>query len=676
MKYIFGKQLGSILHGGDYNPDQWLDHPEILQKDIEYMKEAGINEATLGVFAWAKYEPREGEFHFEWLREVMDRLYENGIYTILATPSGARPAWMDLRYPEVMRADHRGVRAHHGFRHNHCMTSPLFREKIGILDRKLAEEFGDHPGLLMWHISNEFGGECYCEACKKKYQEYLRKRFHNDIDELNQKCWTAFWSKTYTSFDQIEPPYSDGESSVMGLNLEWKRFTTWNFTDYMCHEIDTIRKYSQKPEVPVTTNFMKRFWDIDYRVMAEKIDVISWDSYPMFHNDRETYRDTMMESAFDHAIMRSMKKDRPFMLMESAPGLVNWMDYNKLKRPGVHEQFAFQAVACGSDTVQYFQIRKARGAAEQFHGALIGHDGTDKTRVFREVMQTGAKLKAISKVEGSVMKNKAAVIFDWENWWAISNAEAFGRKTKNYDKVCQSYWTKLMEFDVEADVISSGDSFDDYRLIIAPMLYLLSEGVAGRLKEYVTRGGILLATYCTGYVNDNCLCYQGWFPGDGLNELFGIEVEEIDTLYPSDVNSVKGRFGEFVVKDYCDLINPTTAEVLGTYGLDFYEGRAALTVNHYGEGKAYYQAARFDPDGADEFIKALICDAGFAGNKLPYGLEHHARYGDGEVYDFYLNTSESDVEVMASGTDVISGETIGKTILKPKGYVVLSRYKH
>ena len=193
MKYIFGKKLGAIIHGGDYNPDQWLDQPEILQKDIEYMKKAGINEATLGVFSWAKYEPYEGEFHFEWLKKVMDRLYENGIYTILATPSGARPTWMDLKYPEVMRADQRGIRAHHGFRHNHCMTSPLFREKIGILDRKLAEEFGDHPGLLMWHISNEFGGECYCDACKKKYQEYLREKFHDDISELNRKCWTAFW---------------------------------------------------------------------------------------------------------------------------------------------------------------------------------------------------------------------------------------------------------------------------------------------------------------------------------------------------------------------------------------------------------------------------------------------------------------------------------------------------
>ena len=93
------------MHGGDYNPDQWLDYPEILEKDIELMKKAGINEASLGIFSWSMYEPFEGQFDFSWLRKIMDNLYANGIYTILATPSGARPAWLDEKYPEAMRVD-------------------------------------------------------------------------------------------------------------------------------------------------------------------------------------------------------------------------------------------------------------------------------------------------------------------------------------------------------------------------------------------------------------------------------------------------------------------------------------------------------------------------------------------------------------------------------------------
>lgn len=674
-RYIFGRKLDALIHGGDYNPDQWLDHRDILQKDIEYMKQAGINEATLGVFSWATYEPREGEFHFEWLKKIMDDLYENGIYTILATPSGARPAWLDMKYPEVMRVDSMGVRNHHGFRHNHCLSSTVFREKIGIIDRKLAETVGGHQGLLMWHISNEFGGACFCDACKAKFREYLREEFDNDIDRLNHEWWTAFWSKHYTDFEQIEPPYENGETAVLGQNLAWKRFTTANFADYLEAEADTIRKYSPRPDVPVTTNFMKRFQDIDYRVLASGVDAISWDSYPPFHNDKETYRDTMIDTAFDNAIMRSMKKDKPFMLMESAPGQVNWMEYNKIKRPGVHEQFAVQTIACGSDTVQYFQIRKARGAAEQFHGAVIDHSGTNETRVYKEVAHTGEILKKLSCVEGSVMNNKAAIVFEWDNWWALNDASGFGRNTKNYDLTCESYWIKLMEYGVEADVISSQDSFDDYRILIVPMLYLLKEGVADRLKKYVDNGGILLGTYITGYVNENCLCYLGGFPGDGLSDLFGVVAEEIDTLYPSDRNRLvlsEGK-GEIEIYDYAELLKVKDAEILGTYGEDFYQGKAALTCKNFGRGKAYYQAARCNINEMDFLFEMLLKDAGIKYRKLPHGLEYHRRQNDTDVFEFYLNTSEVDIRIdVPQCEDVISGDDIsGEISIPPKGFVCL-----
>ena len=146
--------FGKMLHGGDYNPEQWLHSPEILEKDIEYFKKAKINEVSLGIFSWAMLEPEEGEFHFEWMDKIIDRLYENGISTILATPSGARPKWMADRYPEVLRVDDTGHRAFFGGRHNHCYTSPIYREKVRIINKKLAEKFGEHPGVIAWHISN------------------------------------------------------------------------------------------------------------------------------------------------------------------------------------------------------------------------------------------------------------------------------------------------------------------------------------------------------------------------------------------------------------------------------------------------------------------------------------------------------------------------------------------
>ncbi|CDB90170.1 beta-galactosidase [Clostridium sp. CAG:253] len=640
---IFFPQVNGILHGSDYNPDQWLDRPDILEKDIELMKKAKMTSMSLGIFSWSAYEPTEGEFHMDWLKDIMDKLYENGIYTILATPSGARPAWLDEKYPECMRVGADDHRAHHGVRHNHCMSSPKFREKTGIIINKIIDTVGKHPGLAMWHLSNEFGGECFCPLCKKKFQDYLANKFDNDINKLNKAWWTGFWSHTYNDFSQIEPPYLNGEFSVMGLNLEWKRFTTWNTTDYMKSEIDIIRK--RTPNIPITTNFMQLFPGLDYRVMAKELDVISWDSYPVFHNNYETMADTMAHNSFDHAVMRSLKKNQPFMLMECAPGLVNWHEYNKLKRPGVHKLFSAQAVACGSDTVQYFQWRKSRGSFEQYHGAVVDHLGTDDTRVFKEVAEVGAMLDSLSNVKGTIVKPKAALIFDWDNMWAIDNMRGLSDKTKNYAKTCIQIYHEFLKLGIDMNVVASDDNLDDYNVVIAPMLYMLRPGASDNLKAFVKRGGQLMATYLTGYVDDNTLCYLGGFPGDGLSELFGVISEEIDTYYDSDENSATFTDGhKAIIHDYAEILRVSDTDILAKYDKDFYAGTPAITCKNFGKGKAYYVGARIDMDSMSGLFKTMLKETNTTYLALPAGIEYHKREDEsGKAIEFYLNVTENEI---------------------------------
>ena len=640
---IFFPQVNGILHGSDYNPDQWLDRPDILEKDIELMKKAKMTSMSLGIFSWSAYEPTEGEFHMDWLKDIMDKLYENGIYTILATPSGARPAWLDEKYPECMRVGADDHRAHHGVRHNHCMSSPKFREKTGIIINKIIDTVGKHPGLAMWHLSNEFGGECFCPLCKKKFQDYLANKFDNDINKLNKAWWTGFWSHTYNDFSQIEPPYLNGEFSVMGLNLEWKRFTTWNTTDYMKSEIDIIRK--RTPNIPITTNFMQLFPGLDYRVMAKELDVISWDSYPVFHNNYETMADTMAHNSFDHAVMRSLKKNQPFMLMECAPGLVNWHEYNKLKRPGVHKLFSAQAVACGSDTVQYFQWRKSRGSFEQYHGAVVDHLGTDDTRVFKEVAEVGAMLDSLSNVKGTIVKPKAALIFDWDNMWAIDNMRGLSDKTKNYAKTCIQIYHEFLKLGIDMNVVASDDNLDDYNVVIAPMLYMLTPGASDNLKAFVKRGGLLMATYLTGYVDDNTLCYLGGFPGDGLSELFGVISEEIDTYYDSDENSATFTDGhKAIIHDYAEILRVSDTDILAKYDKDFYAGTPAITCKNFGKGKAYYVGARIDMDSMSGLFKTMLKETNTTYLALPAGIEYHKREDEsGKAIEFYLNVTENEI---------------------------------
>lgn len=668
-KKILFPQIGGLVHGGDYNPDQWLDRPDILEEDVRMMKKAGVNCVTLGVFSWAAYEPEEGNFHFEWMEKIIEKLYQNGIYTVLSTPSGARPAWLDGRYIEAMRVDSRGVRDHHGKRHNHCMTSDRFREKVAVIDRMLAERLGTHPGVILYHISNELGGECFCPRCVQKFQMYLAERYEYDIDRLNAEWWTSFWSHHYNTFSEIEPPFENGETSVMGLNMEWKRFTTWNMNNFMQFEIDVLR--SVTPDIPVTTNFMGLFGGLDYRKMAPKLDVISWDNYPCYHNDWETFQETMSDTAFNHAVMRSMKRDKPFMMMESTPSLVNWHKVNKLKRPGVHKLSCVQAVACGSDSVQYFQWRKGRGSYEQFHGAVVDHAGTDDSRVFRDVAEAGELLKKLAPVAGTTVSTRAALLFDWDNRWAIWDVKALGQETKKYEKTCIGIWQEFMKLGIDMDVVGSDEDLSRYDVVVAPMLYLLQPGTADNLRAFVERGGQLLATYFTGYVDDAQLCYLGGFPGDGLKELFGIVSEEIDSYYPSDRNGIAMKDGSrWEVVDYAEILRVQDAEVLGTYTDDFYQGSAAVTCKSHGKGNAYYVAARTSAGEMRPLFEKMLADAGISVRKLPEGVEYHMRSGEEGSYEFYLNCNTEPVKIAGvNGLDMVTDREVREEMTLP-GYGV------
>lgn len=656
-----------MLCGGDYNPDQWLDRPDILEADIRMMKKAGMNSVTLGVFAWAAYEPREGEYNFTWLREIMDRLYDQGIYTELATPTGAKPNWLARKYPEVLRVQSNGVRDHQGMRHNHCLTSPIYRQKVEELLNHMIDAVGDHPGLILWHISNELGGECYCPLCQERFRGWLKEKYHT-IDALNHAWWTSFWSHHYDSFDEVEPPFDNGEQSLNGLKLDWRRFTTWNMMDYVHSETAILRK--RTPNVPITTNLMEYFPGLDYHKLQRELDFVCWDSYPHWGRPDRSTTVTAGMTAFDHALIRGCKPDKPFLLMESTPSLVNWHEYNKLKRPGVNRMSAIQTVACGADGVQYFQWRKGRGGSEQFHGAVVDHDGRDDTRVFNEVTTTNEALAALTPVCGSLPKADAAMIFDWDNRWALDDAWGMQIKQKNLRETCCQLYAQLNHCGVETDVVGVDADLNRYKLVVLPMLFMTKPGFAQKIREYVENGGTVVATYLLGYVDESTLCWLGGFPGDGLREVFGVTASELDTLYPGEGNRaiwVKNS-QQSSIKDYCELLQPAEGtEVVAVYGQDFYSGHAAVTHHVFGKGHAYYIGARLDDAGNAAVLRAALADAKVHLRDLPQGVEYHCRESENARYHFYINTTQSTVKVQVeSGADLLSGKNVlGSMELKP-----------
>lgn len=584
-----------ILHGADYNYEQWLKYKDILEKDLLLMKESHMNVMTLNVFGWSQLEKTEGVFDFSALDERMDSLYKAGIKVILSTPSGARPAWLAEKYPEVLRVNGKREKELFGMRHNHCYSSPVYREKVRIMDEKLAERYSDHPALLMWHISNELGGECHCPNCQKRFREWLKAKYAS-LDELNEAWNTAFWSHTYTSWEQIESPSPLGEYLVHGQNLDWRRFVSDSHIDFLKSEIKAVRKYSK---APVTTNLMYYFEGIDYVKLAKELDVVSWDNYPRWNAERDSFS-VALDTAFYHDRIRSLKH-APFIMMESSPSSTNWQNTACLKTPGMHEAASLQAVAHGSDSVQYFQWRQSRGCSEMFHGAVVSHNGLSDTRVFREVSNLGMDLEKIKEVKGTKTISQVAIIYDTENSWAINEIQGYKMNRKSYQDTLVSFYAPFYKRGVNVDIIDQNEDFSSYRLVVAPMLYSMKEGFGERVKEYLENGGTFVTTYMTGVVDENDLAYLNGAPGP-IESILGLRVEETDSLPDERTNSVVMENRTYVNKDVSDIVISQGAEVLGTYATSFYASSPAVLKN----GNAYYIAFRSDGTFEDDFFSSLI----------------------------------------------------------------------
>ena len=658
-----------ILHGADYYPEQWLDVPEILEQDIRMMKLAHINTVTLGVFAWAALEPEEGLWKFEWLDTVIDRLWQNGIGVILATPSGARPAWLAEKYPEVLRMGEDRHRNLYGMRMNHCYTSPAYRRLTSRIDRMLAQRYGCHPAVKAWHISNEYHGECHCPLCQAAFRNFLKSKY-GTLERLNHAWWTTFWSKTYTSWEQIVSPSFRGEKALQGLELDWKRFVTHQTKEFLDLEIGAVRRFS--PNVPITTNMIGSFIEVDYPRLGPSLDIAGLDIYPEWGSAPD--REVAVNAAFEYDVARSLKR-LPFLLMETTPSMTNWTEVGKPKRPGMHLAGCLQAVAHGAESVIYFQWRKSRGGYEKFHGAVVGHSGHEKTRIFHEVACLGGLLEEIGEITGSECAAKAALLYDWNNRWAIEGAKG-PRQDKKYESTVREHYAALRRYGITVDLVDEEQPLNGYELVAAPMLYLVKDGLKEKLETFVKAGGILLLTYFSGIVDASDLCFTGGFPGP-LRALAGVWAEELDTLYPKETNGIRmlpdndlGLNGSWSCNYFCEVIHTETAECCAVYDGDWYADTPALTLNRFGMGETWYLAAHAEPEFLVKLYgrllfrkKPLTCDRAL----LPDGVDLSVRQKGNCRYWFFINFSDTEQELnVPPGYDMIGRRQVGHTMtLKP-----------
>lgn len=596
------KTFNGILYGGDYNPNQWPE--EVWKEDMRMFKKAHINSATVNVFSWARIQPAEDRYDFSQLDEIIDMLSRENCEIVLATATGALPAWMAARYPEVERTDYEGRRHKFGQRHNACPNSPVFRKYSRALAGKLAERYGANPHVKCWHISNEYGGECYCENCAGAFREWLKKKY-GTLEAVNRAWNTEFWGHTFYDWEEIVPPneLSEGigteKTAFAGISIDYRRFNSDGMLANFISERDAIRAFDQ--ETPITTNLMGTYKGLDYFRWAREMDIVSWDNYP-------SYNTPWSHTAMTHDLMRGLK-DAPFMLMEQTPSQQNWQPYNSLKRPGQMRAQSYQTLAHGADTIQFFQLRRSVGACEKFHGAVIGHVGTENTRVFREVEQLGEELERLSSViPGSVNEARVGMLFDWDNYWALEYTSG-PSVDLTYVSHIHEYYKYFYHRNIPVNLLPVDGDLEKYSLILAPVLYMVKEGMKEALTSFVENGGTLVLTYMSGIVDQSDNVHLGGYPGP-LRELAGVWVEEIDALAPEQSNQVIMTSGESCRCGLvCDLMHLEGAESLGVYGEDFYKGMPAATRNGFGKGHVYYVGTRMEEQGLAHILDQAAGDA-------------------------------------------------------------------
>lgn len=491
------KTLSRFLYGGDYNPDQWTE--ETWPEDIKVFKKADLNSATINIFSWAVLEPREGVYDFSKLDKIVQELSDANFDIVMGTATAAMPAWMFKKYPDIARVDYQGRRHVFGQRHNFCPNSKNYQRLDSELVEKLAQHYADNPHIVVWHVNNEYGGNCYCGNCQNAFRDWLRNKYKT-LGALN-KAWNMnVWSHTIYDWDEIVVPNELGdawgpessETIVAGLSIDYLRFQSESLQNLFKMEKAVIKKYD--PETPVTTNFHSLPNKmIDYQKWAKDQDIISYDSYP-------TYDAPAYKPAFLYDLMRSLKH-QPFMLMESAPSQVNWQSYSPLKRPGQMAATELQAVAHGADTVQFFQLKQAVGGSEKFHSAIIAHSQRTDTRVFRELADLGQKLKeAGPTILGSKTKAKVAIVFDWSNFWSYEYVDGITQDLNYIDSILD-YYRQFYERNIPTDIIGVDDDFSNYDLVVAPVLYMVKAGLAEKINSYVENGGHFVTTYMSGMVD-------------------------------------------------------------------------------------------------------------------------------------------------------------------------------
>lgn len=615
--------------GVAYYPEHWPE--ERWPEDLRLMKEANFSIIRLADFAWSKMEPSEGNFDFSWLDKVISMIEEAGLKVILCTPTAAPPAWLIQKYPEILPMDRRKYRMEFGTRMHRCLSNIDFRRHSRLITEAMARHYQHHPAVFAWQLDNESEGNlCYCPVCAQKFHQWLAQKYKT-LENLNKSWGTVFWSQDYTSWEQIPLPWESkcGIVHNPSLQLDFQRFATATTVSFLIEQKDIIRNLG--PHWIITHDFRGLQNDIDCSKVAPVIDVVSYNNYPFYDGEQN--------AALTHDFHYGQKQ-QPFWITEQQVGITGWETMFRNPEPGLVRLWVWQAVAHGADLISFFRWRSCRFGTEQFWHGILDHSGQSNRR-YREIAKLGDELKRIdTNIAPTRPQKKVAIIQSFEQNWAFAIQPQINDEGFQCWPQVRRIFDGLYELGMAVDIIPEENDWSRYRVLIFPSWYLVDEAFAEKIERYVHSGGTVLFHPRSGVKDLNNVCHNIPLPGP-LSKVLGVEIEDYEPLSATFTNTVKFDGEEFSNNLWAEVIVLKGAKPVAVHGKRYYCGGPAVTVNHFGSGRAYYMGCLPETRFYPQLFRKILQDTDLIFKKsFPKGIEVSSRVCDSYKLYFILNFTD------------------------------------
>ena len=657
--------------GVDYYPEHW--DKNLWEKDAKDMKEAGVEIVRMAEFAWSRLEPEEGIYCFEWLDEIVELFARKQMQVFLSTPTCTPPLWLFEKYPEVIQVDKNGRRIPIGIRGHRCMNSPIYREKCEKIIWQMVSRYADNEWVIGYQIDNELeANHCCCPVCEEKFGLFIKNKYQT-VDRVNEAYGNSVWSGEYSSFSQVKPPFGEHQTWLNpSYMLDFNRYASESTVEYVNFQRELIHSIDEKALITTNTWLCENM--PDFYKMFEKLDFVSFDNYPATKLPEN--EEVLYSHAFHLDLMRGIKKKNFWIMEELSGSLGSWTPMQSTLQPGMLEGYSLQAIAHGADAVLHFRWRTAVTGAEMFWHGLIDQSNV-KGRRYQEFCKLCHTVKEWKEIEGSIIKNHIAILYSSEQEYGFKvQPQAEGM---HYFTQMKAYHDAFTCLGIGVDVIDWLNDLSGYDIVVAPTLFVTNDKIEANLKEYARQGGTLVLTNRSGVKDEYNRCIMSPLP-TVFSELTGAVVKEYNPIGKKtqkiEMSDKIWKGKPFTCTLWCDVIEPNQAEVLACYGEDFYQGEAAITVNHYGSGKVYYAGTVLNRKGMAVLVEFIVKDLGMEYIQgIPFGVERTVRQKESGQYVFWFNNTEKKQDFVSWKVQEGKTPVTERAILEPFEMAIIKEIK-